>query len=248
MIKRMAIIGYGNVGSFLARRFEEKGLEVIRFSRKARKEECASQEDYDGDFDLSLITVPDDSIEALSASLSVTRGIMAHSSGTVSIEAIHPKHGRSAIFYPLMSIKSDSSFDLDTIPFCLEAKNEKDVDELRSFAQRIQLNYRFLNSSERAKIHLAAVISQNFSNHLYHWAWNTLKEENIDFEILKPLLLQHLKGLESQVDPALKQTGPAVRGDQQTIKNHLKQIKEPSYQALYKSLSDLIQKTHEEKL
>ncbi len=247
MIKKVAIIGLGNVGSFLAPRLKAAGLEVQVFSRKAVKGLSKSLEQYQGDFDLSLLCVPDDAIASLSGALAISSGIVAHSSGTVSIEQIDPKHSERAIFYPLMSLKADADIPLTSIPFCFEASSSLGAEYLSELGNRLALDFRFLNSKERARIHLAAVISQNFSNHLFHWAYQVLKEKHLDFNILKPLLMEHLKGL-GEVDPAIKQTGPAVRGDVSTQAKHLEQIKAAEYKDLYQRLSALIQKTHEKEL
>lgn len=246
MIERLAIIGQGNVGTYLSRQFEAKGIKVDRYSREASAQAKALS-DYHAAYDLSLICVPDSQIQGLSESLAEGVGILAHSSGTMPLDTLSAKHQRRAIFYPLMSLKAESDIALETIPFCLETHNPSDRKALEDFAQNQSLHFKYLDSKDRAQVHLAAVISQNFSNHLYHQAWRILRERDLDFQILKPLLENHIKQL-SNSDPSLKQTGPAVRKDQQTIDQQLAKLQSEDLKSLYQVFTRSIQKTDEEKL
>ncbi len=247
MIKKVAIIGQGNVGHYLSRELKKLGVQVDRFSRKAEKKGTIELKNYQAHYDLSILCVPDDHIGELSEQLPTGQGLIAHSSGTAPLEALSEKHGHRAIFYPLMSLTPDSEVAIGNIPFCLECDNSEDWPEYEAWAKELGLNFRYLNSDDRAKIHLAAVISHNFSNQLYHWAWSVLKENDLSMELLKPLLQEQLKAIRKE-DPALKQTGPAVRGDRKTIQKHVDQISHSALKDLYLKMSELIATTHEEKL
>ena len=67
-------------------------------------------------------------------------------------------------------------------------------------------------------------------------------EQNLPFEILKPLILETFsKAILS--GPRESQTGPAVRGDQKTIEKHLRLLADQAelttiYKAITKSIAD----------
>jgi predicted short-subunit dehydrogenase-like oxidoreductase (DUF2520 family) len=246
MIKNVAIIGAGNVGLYLYQAFIKKGVNCRLFSRKHNSEIEAISE-YDGHFDLCLICVPDDVIEALTESLPPCKGIMAHSSGTVPLDAIAKKHAARAIFYPPMSLRPDAETEIEKISFCLEADHEESLSSLEKFSASLLLNTARLNSEDRASLHLAAVISHNFSNYLYHLSYSILKDKNLSLELLKPLLEEQVKQINNQ-DPATRQTGPAQRHDIATMQKHLSILDNDTAKSIYKLISNAILGSHEEKL
>ena len=58
-------------------------------------------------------------------------------------------------------------------------------------------------------------------------------EKGLSFELLKPLLFETVSKLD-QLSPIDAQTGPAVRDDKKTIKEHLKLLKKPHLRSIYK--------------
>jgi len=246
MIQRVAIIGAGNVGLYLCSAFKAKGINCRLFSRNPRGN-VEALSSFNGDFDLCLICIPDDSIAQISADLPVCKGIIAHSSGTVSLDALAAKHTARAIFYPPMSLRPDAQTAIEKITFCLEAKTSESLDELEAFCTEHQLSSARLTSSDRASLHLAAVISHNFSNYLYHIAHQILKEKNLSLELLKPLLAEQVKQIDKN-DPAGRQTGPAQRKDFATLQKHLSLLPDESSKSLYKLISNAILGDNEEKL
>ena len=47
-----------------------------------------------------------------------------------------------------------------------------------------------INDEERLKLHVAAVIVSNFTNHLYAIAEEFCTSEHVDFNLLKPLIME----------------------------------------------------------
>jgi predicted short-subunit dehydrogenase-like oxidoreductase (DUF2520 family) len=246
MIKTVAIIGAGNVGLYLYSAFKRKGVDCRIFSRTISSEVEAISE-YDGQFDLCLICVPDDVIEALTKALPSCKGIIAHSSGTVSLDTIAKKHPARAIFYPPMSLRPDAETEIEKISFCLEADHEENLLSLEQFSTSLLLNTARLNSEDRASLHLAAVISHNFSNYLYHLSYTVLKEKNLNLELLKPLLEEQVKQI-NNLDPAERQTGPAKRHDIATMQKHVSLLNDETSKSIYKLISNAILGSYEEKL
>jgi predicted short-subunit dehydrogenase-like oxidoreductase (DUF2520 family) len=75
---------------------------------------------------------------------------------------------------------------------------------------------------------------------MYALAKNYCQSAQIPFDILNPLIQETATRIE-QYDPSSMQTGPAARGDVQTMDKHLDMLKDfPEMRALYIKLSDSI--------
>jgi predicted short-subunit dehydrogenase-like oxidoreductase (DUF2520 family) len=103
-----------------------------------------------------------------------------------------------------------------------------------------------LSSSQRRALHVAAVFACNFTNHLFAISQDLLAAENLDFNLLRPLIAETADKIRLN-DPATVQTGPAIRGDDQIINSHLEMLKDkPELHELYKKLSQSIVNLHKQ--
>ena len=75
---------------------------------------------------------------------------------------------------------------------------------------------------------------------MFHLAEDFLKEAHVDFNLLRPLIMETARKLEA-MSPSEAQTGPAKRHDTQTMEAHLKLLKDPKHKEIYKLLSKSIQ-------
>lgn len=250
-IKNIAIIGQGNVGSYLYKNLSGREWKVDQYSRTptgpAQPLSLLSDLETTAAYDLILLCVSDSAIAEVSNSLPPASGIVAHVSGATELDRINSKHRNRAVFYPLMSLKGNSEIDIRKIPFCLEASNEHSFSSLQRLVQRLEAHWFPVNSAERTHLHLAAVLAHNFSNHLYLKAKEVMDEMNLDFRILLPLLESSLQNL-YKVNPRDLQTGPALRKDDVTIEKHLELISDPISKDIYKLLTRSIQNTYDEEL
>ena len=122
---------------------------------------------------------------------------------------------------------------------CIETEYKKDMKLLIDLCKYLNLKYYEVNHEKRKILHLAAVFSNNFSNHLYSIAHKITKKNNIDFDILKPLIQETANKI-LLLEPTKAQTGPARRNDRDTINDHLKLLKNDHYKNLYKTFTQLI--------
>jgi uncharacterized protein YfeS len=88
-------------------------------------------------------------------------------------------------------------------------------------------------------LHLCGVFACNFTNALYGIAEEIAKQQQIDFEIIKPLIVETARKIKT-LPPADAQTGAAKRNDQTTIQKHLKLLTNPMWNEIYKILTDTI--------
>lgn len=253
MIK-VIVLGYGNVGRHLVKAFQAaQDVEVVQvYHRSAQDDSELSDVEITSDIseikvaDVYVIAIPDDEIEGFSKQIPKNDGIVVHTSGSVSIQKIHDTH-QKGIFYPLQTFSKDRTVDFSTVPICIEAQSERDLETLRTLAESISVSVHHITSVERRKLHLAAVFVNNFSNHLYHISEEILLENNLSFDLLKPLLRETTeKAIISK--PAEVQTGPAVRNDEQTIEQHLELLRNKKYRKIYKAITKSITATHGKKL
>lgn len=99
----------------------------------------------------------------------------------------------------------------------------------------------WINSDKRKALHLAAVFANNFSNHMFVIAEELLKKNDLDFNLLRPLILETSNKIRNH-SPSDMQTGPARRGDTGTIEKHLQLlVNKPEYAKMYRLITDSIE-------
>jgi hypothetical protein len=77
---------------------------------------------------------------------------------------------------------------------------------------------------------------------MYQIAFDICGKNNIDFNILKPLIKETAQKIET-IEPKLAQTGPAKRKDATTILKHLDLLQnQKNYQDIYQLITQNIQK------
>ncbi len=198
------------------------------------------------DADVYIIGIPDDVIPEFSESLPFQNRLVVHTSGGVSMNALSTKN-RPGIFYPLQTFSKERAVDFTNIPICIEAENAKDLELLRNLGKAISENVVEISSEKRAKLHLAAVFVNNFTNHLYQIASEILKEEGLPFDLLKPLILETASKIET-LPPAKAQTGPAKRNDVKTIEKHLHLLGDSRYRKFYELFTEQLKQNYGKKL
>ncbi len=193
------------------------------------------------DSDVCVIAVSDDSITSISKHFTNYNGLLIHTSGSVAVHAL-PKECRKGVFYPLQTFSNGRTIDFNKVPICIEAEEEVDFELLKNLAESISRSVFKISSEQRRSLHLAAVFVNNFTNHLYEVGQHICRENNVPFELLKPLILETAKKMES-LSPNKAQTGPARRRDKKTIDGHLEQLKNKKQKEIYKSLTESITET-----
>jgi predicted short-subunit dehydrogenase-like oxidoreductase (DUF2520 family) len=99
-----------------------------------------------------------------------------------------------------------------------------------------------LSYEQRKAAHLAAVVLNNFVNHLYALTQELCATQGIDPLIFNPLVQQTADQYAS-LQAALFQTGPAKRGDQESIEKHLAILQNTHLESIYTLLTDSIKKS-----
>ena len=246
MIKKIVIIGSGNVATQFALAFQRVNIKIEQIiSRNLKSGEFLANK-INSLFssklkdlvksDLIIICVNDDNIDSIVDELPDLP--MIHTSGSTSIK-IFKNRKNVGVIYPLQTLSTTIDTDFTTTPICVEGNNTFFEHELFILSQRISNKVFYINSDQRQNLHLSAVIASNFSNFCYLIAKKQLESKNIDFELIKPLILETAQKI-IHTDPKIAQTGPAKRGDKKIIQKHLSILKDDNYKKIYKLLSNNI--------
>ncbi len=257
-IENIVIIGSGNVATHLAMALLQSNKKIIQVisrtitSAQALGDVCNCpftsniNEAFDN-ADLYLIAVPDDSIKEIVEKFPYKNKLLAHTSGSVSMDLLKDTSTNYGVFYPLQTFTKNIPLEYENIPFCIEASTNENTEQLIQLASAISKNIYRIDFKQRRQLHLAAVFACNFSNHMYSIAEDILFQEAIPFDILKPLIKETARKIEV-LSPKMAQTGPAVRNDKLTITKHLDKLKcFEDYQNIYTFMTQSIQKEQKRK-
>ncbi len=252
----MVVIGSGNVAWHLIRAFSSRGIEVLQLLGRNR-DTTAAMSEYFGipyimnpkslitDADIYLVTVQDDQIRAIAENLRLPGQLVVHTSGFTGLEAIREVSGKTGVIWPLQTLTRGKEVVFTSIPLFLEANSPESLETLRSFSALISDRVYVADSPTRQKIHLAAVIAGNLTNHLYTLSARILEQEQVPWDVLAPLIRETARKA-AEGHPAESQTGPAVRQDIRVLEKHLDLLREePEFREIYRLISEnIIQKHH----
>jgi len=245
---RITLIGSGNVATHLGAAFKNAGHKIVQvYSQNEQHsallayhigaEAITDLTQINPKTDVFIIAVADDAIAGIAEQLAKHNILIAHTSGATSLYNLTAFTDKAGVFYPLQTFSKTKEVDFRTVPLCIEGTNQDITQTLKELAQSISNNVYTIDSNQRKTLHLAAVFACNFPNYLYRVAQQLLAEQNMPFDLLRPLILETAEKVQEHF-PAEVQTGPAIRRDQQTILNHLQMLKnKPELEQLYRLLS-----------
>lgn len=196
--------------------------------------------------DVYILAVSDDAITEVSKELSYLKGLVVHTSGGIPMDILHI-HNRYGVFYPLQTFTKGKIISFESIPMGIEANTKEGLEILETLGSAISTRVTKISTEQRNILHVAAVFVNNFTNYMYTVGEEICAENSLDFNLLKPLIKETAAKLDDY-SPLEAQTGPAKRGDQQTLHNHLTILKKANQRELYILLSNEIKRRHGEKL
>ena len=247
---QIVLIGSGNVAFHLAKAFTEAQIPISQiFGRNTTELQKISEQfsipsstETLADADLYIISVSDSSIAEVSSLIKNKNVLVAHTSGSVSREALSGNY-RKSVFYPLQTFSKSKNLDYSKIPFFIDAENENDEEILKNLASKISKNVMLANDEKRKYIHLTAVFACNFVNHLYAIAKEISDSQGIPFDYFLPLIDETTQKIH-ELEPKLAQTGPAIRNDEKVLKLHESLLTDEEKLKIYKTLNESIKKMY----
>lgn len=247
----IVILGAGNVATHLSIALKDAGYSIKCIYSKTiyAARELASKVDahYTNELshipveaDLYIIAVKDEVIMEIVNQLHLKYGIIVHTAGSISMDVFKSRFENYGVFYPLQTFSKSRKMDFSDIPICIESNTPTLQEKLIGLAKCLSKSVHVLDSEQRKKMHLAAVFACNFSNHMFSIAAEILKQSDISFDLLKPLINETTqKAMDNEPEKA--QTGPAVRNDQDVIQKHLEMLKDnPYFEKIYRFVSESI--------
>ncbi len=249
----IAFIGSGNLPWHLAPELENAGHRVVEvYSQTIKKAQRLQNRLYKAEINASLdfssseatiffISVSDDAIEEIAQEVALPKNaIIIHTSGSKSIKNLAITSTENiGVFYPLQTFTKRKKISFDDVPILIESENTYTSKVLKSLGNSISKSVVQVSSKERMAIHIAAVFACNFTNYMFEISEDILKQKGMKLDLLHPLIVETInKSLE--LGPQKAQTGPAIRGDLQTLDNHMEFLKKSKYREVYKLITKKI--------
>ena len=245
----IVIIGSGNVASVMGRRAlaaghrilqvaGRNGLEVAALA-KSLNAPAADLKDIDMQAMLYILCLSDKALPTVHQWFQHPKAIVVHTAGSVSVDVLMPVAKNYGVLWPLQSIRKEAD-PIPPFPLIIDANTPECMTILQDFGSTISSDLQQMNDEARSKMHLAAVAAGNFSNHLFALVKDYCDAEQLNINLLLPLLRETVDRI-SYAHPREMQTGPAIRGDQATMEKHLEMLgKYPELKGLYEVFSRMI--------
>ncbi|NNF02287.1 MAG: DUF2520 domain-containing protein [Bacteroidia bacterium] len=253
----ISIIGAGNMANQLGLALLQSGHKIDKIYNRTYLSAKTLAEVLNGQavsdikglspkIDILIIAVSDEAISEIVAQLSKKKWedvIVMHTSGSIS-SAVLEGFSLNAVFYPFQSMTAGQELEFRSVPLLLTSKNETVLTKLKQVAVTLSDLVYEISDDQRKVVHIAGVLANNFSNHLFVLANDLLEQHELSFDILKPLIRHTVEKLDT-MDPLASQTGPGVRGDAKVIIDHLKQLDQvPELYEIYAIMTKSIMDRH----
>lgn len=249
---KIIIIGAGNVATHFGMALKKARHEVIQvysrsessarqLSEKLRCKFTTDLSNLSSSADLYIVSVSDHAIRGLLKSIQVKNKLIVHTSGSVPLNVFGKKYKSHGVIYPLQTFSRNRKINFKGVPLLVEGNHARSLSAITDLAGTVSPFVFQMSSSDRKTVHLAAVIANNFTNHLFVQAEKVLMKKDIPLPLLGPLMRETvIKAI--QLSPRDAQTGPAKRGDVKIIEEHLAMLKhEPELQNFYRLFTKSIE-------
>ena len=240
---KIVIIGAGSVGTNLHHAFELKGIKTELVHARPLTADPSAVETVPS-ADVYIYTVVDHVLQEVVSLINAPRALHLHTSGSMPISVFGEDKPHAGVLYFFQSFSREVLIDdWSSIPCIIEGRNIDDVAAIYSLALTLTSRIYEAEQHDRERLHVAGIFANNYTNLMYRIAADVLKNTQIPFQALLPLIDQTAAKVHT-LAPKDAQTGPAQRGDHQVIKHHLEILAATPYASLYQELAALIEKEH----
>lgn len=252
---KVVILGYGNIGRYFTKRFLQHEVAVVQVYNRSPKRVNSVKftsrlHKLVVDADLYLIAVSDNAIKDIARSIEPyvsDKSIICHTSGSTPSSLLAKYSSNYGSFYPLQSITRQRLKEDMNCPILVNGSNPDTTKKLLGLGRLISEKARVISDDDKTKLHLPAVIVNNFTNHLMTLAYDYCQKEDLPYDLLVPLIKETTDRLEGKRHPSAYQTGPAKRKDDSTLSRHRKQVKaHPELKKVYNLMTQAIMNYYED--
>lgn len=256
---RISCIGSGGVASSLLPALYGAGYKIAQVcSRKLENAQLLAKvvgasftddlSQLDNNVDFVIIATPDKEIEGIVKSANFGDAIVIHMAGSMPMDVFTDAGVKGyGVLYPMQTFNRNRSVKFTQVPIYVEASDEEVLKKLTFMAKKLSSNVHELNTEKRILLHIAAVFASNFTNRMLAISFNLVKELELSPEVLKPLIREVFEKVVNTDDPTLVQTGPASRGDMDTVQKHIEALDNKKLtQRIYKVVSESIIKPNKQ--
>lgn len=253
--KTIVWIGAGNLATQMAPALQQRGATIkqvysrtetsaMTLASRLQVPYCTHLQEV-ADADIYLFALKDNILEEVISQMPPHNdSIWLHTSGSMPMQIFAPYAQQYGVLYPLQTFSKNKKVDWREIPLFIEATDALTLQTLQQFSDLLQTQSYPLSSDQRKYIHLAAVFACNFSNHMWTIASKIIKQTDLPFEVLRPLIKETVEKIET-LTPIEAQTGPAIRYDENVIDKHLALLSQhPQWADIYQSISQDIHQTN----
>ncbi len=256
---KIVLIGAGNVATNLGKALLAAGHDILQvYSRTMEAASAlgalvggapvADISQVRSDADMYVVSVKDAVMGDLIPVLCKGKEdkVFVHTAGSMPMDMFKGMAMHYGVLYPMQTFSKGREVDFSVIPCFIEANDEFSHRQIETLAHGLSSKVYELSSERRKYLHLAAVFACNFVNHCYVVSHDILEKRGIPFEVMLPLIDETARKVHT-LTPKTAQTGPAVRFDQNVIRNQAALLKEnPPLKDLYERMSVNIHRMAEE--
>jgi predicted short-subunit dehydrogenase-like oxidoreductase (DUF2520 family) len=227
-VVRVRIIGPGRAGTALARALTAARWDVAPLLGRDDDPAPAAR-----DVDLLVIATPDDRVRDVARAVEPVPGtVVAHLAGSLGLRALAP-HPRRAAVHPLVALPTPAVGARRLVgSWFAVAGDPLTHDVVRALRGR----WFEVADADRPVYHAAAVIASNHLVALLGQVERLSEAVGVPFEAYVDLARATLDNV-AALGPAAALTGPAARGDETTIRRHLRALP-PGERRAYRVLVD----------
>lgn len=247
---KTVLIGAGNLATNLGRALLEAGHDILQVYSRTMESAMALAPQVGGaptndlnsivrDADAYIVAVKDSALVELIPKLCKGRenAVFMHTAGSMPIGVFQGMAFHYGVLYPMQTFSKSRQADFSKITCFIEANDAHAMKVIRHLAETTCGATRELSSEERRHLHLAAVFACNFVNHCYEISSEILERHDIPFEVMLPLIDETARKVHD-MSPMKAQTGPAVRYDENVIREQARMLHtDPFARDIYERMS-----------
>lgn len=238
----IGVVGAGRVGAVLAAALRGLGYRISAVAGESAASRIRIETMLSGvpvtkptavarSADLLFLTVPDDSLDNVVRMLTASGAIHAgqyvvHTSGRHGLDVLRPAvsaGARGIALHPAMTF-TGTDLDIDRLPGCVFGATAEPTERevVEQLVGDLGGRVAWVREADRILYHAALAHASNHLTTIVNQSMDLLRQVASDSDpgdILRPLLSAALDNSLAYADAAL--TGPIVRGDVETVREHL---------------------------